>query len=198
MHEIEAVRQPRRAATLLGHPLRTAILARARAPVSASELARGLGETRQKVNYHVRQLAAAGLLRPAGQQRRRNMVEQQYVASARSYVLASEVLGELAPDAGVLADTASAAHLVALCARAESEVVRVMASASASGLRVRTLSLAADVRFESVAQRAAFTRALLAAVSEVVAAHSGPYRTGAGEPGAGRPFRLLLGCYPEP
>lgn len=198
MRAIEAVRQPRRAAALVAHPLRPAILARAREPISASELARRLGETRQKVHYHVRQLARAGLLARAGQQRKRNMVEQQYVASARAYVLAPEVLGPLAPDPAAIADAASAAHLVALCARAESEVARVMESASASGLHVRTLSLNADVRFESVEQRAAFTRALLAAVTDVVAKHSSPYRGPSGEAGAGRPFRLLVGCYPQP
>ena len=198
MSAIETVAQPRRAATLVMHPLRPRILAHARNPVSASDLARRLGQPRQRVNYHVRQLAAAGFLHPVGQQRKRNMVEQQYVASARAYVLTPEVLGEAAPDLADAQDQASAAHLVALCARAQTEVARVMESADVAGVRVRTLSLQTDIRFESVEQRTEFTNELLKAVGDVVARTTSPYTTPDGAPAAGRPFRLMLGCYPVP
>ena len=137
----------------------------------------------------MRQLANAGLLQPVGQQRKRNMVEQQYVASARAYVLTPEVLGEASPQVEEIQDTASAAHLVALCARAQSEVVQMMESANVAGVRVRTMSLQSDIRFENAEQRAQFSRELLEAVSDVVARHSSPAASG-------RPFRLILGCYP--
>ena len=198
MSTVEAVRSARRAVAIVAHPLRARILGRAQQPVSASELARQLGQPRQRVNYHVRQLARAGFLRPAAQQRKRNMVEQQYVASARAYVLAPEILGDVAPDPAVLHDAASAAHLVALCARAESELAQVIDAASAAGLRVRTLSLQTDVRFESIEQRAEFSKALLGAINQLVAQHTSPYTDDAGKPAAGRPFRLILGCYPIP
>ena len=198
MSTIETVSSPRRAATVLAHPLRTRILGRARTPISASDLARQLGQPRQRVNYHVRQLAREGFLQPAAQQRKRNMVEQQYVASAQAYVLAPNVLGELAPDPAELQDTASAAHLVALCARAQSEIAVVMDAAHAAGVRVRTLSLQSDVRFASAEQRADFTRELLSAVNDVVARHTTPFTNPDGEEAPGRPFRLILGCYPIP
>ena len=189
MSTVQTVRSPQKAAAILAHPLRPRILASSREPVSASDLARQLGQPRQRVNYHVRQLARAGFLQAAGQQRKRNMVEQQYVASARAYVLTPEVLGEAAPRADEIQDAASASHLVALCARAQSDVATVMESASAAGLRVRTLSLQSEIHFESVEQRADFTRALTQAVADVVAKHTSP---------TGRPFRLILGCYPTP
>jgi hypothetical protein len=198
MSAIETVAQPQRAATLLMHPLRPRILAQARDPISASELARRIGQPRQRVNYHVQQLARAGFLQPVGQQRKRNMVEQQYVASARAYVLTPDVLGEAAPSADEVQDAASAGHLVALCARAQSEIAQVMESASAAGLRVRTMSLQSDIRFETVEQRAAFTKELMTAIGDVVARHSSPYTTANGQAAPGRPFRLVLGCYPIP
>jgi biotin operon repressor len=198
MSAIETVADPRRAATIVMHPLRPRILAHARDPVSAAELARRLGQPRQRVNYHVQQLARAGFLQAVGQQRKRNMVEQQYVASARAYVLTPDVLGEAAPSLEEAQDTASAAHLVALCARAQSEVAQVMESANAAGLRVRTMSLQSDIRFETVEQRAEFTRELLDAISDVVARHSSPFTTADGQAAPGRPFRLVLGCYPIP
>ena len=186
---IRNIRSPRTAAAILAHPMRPRILAHAREPVSASQLARQLGEPRQRVNYHVRQLADAGLLKLWGQVRKRNMVEQRYVATARSYVLTPEVLGEAGPGATDVEDVASAAHLVALCARAQSDVASVMESANAAGLRVRTMSLQSEIHFESVEQRTEFTRALTEAVTRVIAKHTSP---------AGRPFRLILGCYPTP
>ena len=195
---IETVANPRHAATLLIHPLRTRILAHAREPISASALARNLGQPRQRVNYHVQQLARAGFLQPVGQQRKRNMVERQYQASARAYVLTSEVLGDAAPAMDEVQDAASAAHLVALCGRAQSEVAQVMESANAAGLRVRTMSLQSDIRFESVEQRAEFTRELMNAISDVVARYSSPFTTADGQPAPGRPFRLIAGCYPIP
>src|SRR5687767_9664630 len=122
MNDVEAITQPHRAATLLAHPLRARILARARSPISASDLARSLGQPRQRLNYHVRQLALAGFLTPVAQQKKRNMLEQQYVASALAYVLAPDVLGEVAADPAQVPDTASAAHLVAMCSVAQTEV----------------------------------------------------------------------------
>src|SRR5690348_14583868 len=80
--EIETVRDGRRAAILVQHPLRSQILNIARAPMSPSAIAAELGESRQKVNYHVRQLRRAGFLRVAGRHRKRGLVEQRVVASA--------------------------------------------------------------------------------------------------------------------
>ena len=182
------ISSPRLAATLLAHPLRPQILARARTPISASDLARLLGQPRQRINYHVRQLASAGFLKEASQQKKRNMLEQQYVASAHTYVLSPAVLGEVAPDIHEGGDAASASHLVALCARAQTEVAAVMEAASEAGVRARTLSMHADLHFDSVAQRAEFSRALAAAVDDVVKKHSSQR--------GGRPFRLIVGCYP--
>ena len=79
-------RNRQRAGALL-HPLRQRLLSLSREPASASELARRLGLPRQRVNYHVRKLEAAGFLRPAGRARKGNMIEQKYVATARAYVL---------------------------------------------------------------------------------------------------------------
>jgi hypothetical protein len=152
------------------------------------------------VNYHVRQLAAAGLLERAGQQRKRNMVEQQYVASAGGYVLSPELLGDAAPPAPPSGDSnenASAAQLLAVCARAQSEVADVMASASAAGLRVRTMSLQSEVRFGTAEQRADFTRELARAVSRVIAEYTLPHKDNDATPAPG-PFRVVVGCYPIP
>ena len=104
---------PARAAEIL-HPLRLEILRLAGEPISASELAPRLKLSRQRVNYHVRRLASGGFLRRAGQRRRRNMIEQRYVASARAFLLSPDLLGSVGADWRRMKDTASPAHLLAL------------------------------------------------------------------------------------
>ena len=195
---VESVNDPARAAVLLT-PLRLEILDRARrAPCSASEIAGELELPRQRVNYHVRELAGAGFLRKAGRVRRRNFYEQRYRASARSYLVAPEVLGPVAAGRIEPEDRASAGYLLCQTARLQSELSRSAEQAAGEGKRLATLTLDADLRFESASQRDRFTRALRDAVASVIAEHASPAALADGSPGPGRPFRLVLGCYPAP
>jgi hypothetical protein len=196
--DIETITEGPRAAVLVQHPLRPRILSLAREPASATQIAATLGEARQKVNYHVHQLHRAGLLKPAGRRRKRNMVEQRFVATARAYVLAPQLVGPLAAQATQVADGMSAAYLVALASQAQAELATVMEAASAQGKRVATLSVSAEMRFESAEQREDFARALQRALTKVVAEHSAPATKRDGSAGAGRPYRLVVGCYPIP
>lgn len=194
--DVETITDGSRAAALVQHPLRPRILSLAREPASATQIAASLGEPRQKINYHVRQLHRAGLLRPAGRRKRRNMVEQRFVATARTYVLAPQLIGPLAAEAAEVADALSAAYLVALASQTQAELTSAIEAASAQGKRIATLSLNAEVRFESGEQREDFARALRTALTEVIAEHSSPATNRDGSAGSGRPFRLVVGCYP--
>jgi DNA-binding transcriptional ArsR family regulator len=184
--EIETVAEPGRAAVLLD-PLRLRLLSLVHEPASAAELARRVGLPRQRVNYHVRALAAAGFLRSAGRRVRRNMIERRFQATARSYVLAPGLLGPLA--ARRPADARSAATLVALAAEMQAETAAGAAAAARSGAGLATLSIEADVRFTGAEQRARFARALRDAVAGVVGRHTAPR--------GGRAYRLVVGCYPR-
>lgn len=192
---LESVGSARRASALL-NPMRLRLLRLAQEPASATEMAKRLSLPRQRVNYHVRELARAGFLRPAGRRRKRNWVEQRYVATARSYVLSPEILGPLAPDWRAIADTASADYLLALAEQVRSDVSKVEEEAKSRGQRVSTLSVKSQFRFESPAQRAEFANAMRQAIVEVIARHSSPDRLASGRPGRGRPYRLVLACYP--
>jgi DNA-binding transcriptional ArsR family regulator len=197
--DLECVTLGGRAATLLQHPLRSRILELARSPASPADIAARLGESRQKVNYHVRQLERARFLDRVDQRRKRNMVEQRYVATARAYVLAPQLLGPIAPRAADVEDALSATHLLALASQTQSDLVRVVHDATAQGKRVATMSMSADFAFVSAQQRADFTRALHAAIADVIARHTTAIDGGgAGAPLTGRPFRLVLGVYPIP
>lgn len=195
---IETVTDGARVAVLVQHPVRRTIVVLARTPISASEIANRLGVPRQRVNYHVRKLERARFLAPAERRLRRNMIEQRYVATAQAYVIAPELLGALAPHVNTVRDAASAAALFSIASRAQADMSRVVAEADAEGKRVSTMSLTADIRFANAEQRAAFTRALESAITDVIAKHSSPFTSPDGTAAPGRPYRLFLGCHPIP
>jgi len=193
--EVDCVDDGRRAAVLLRHPLRLEILRRAAAPASATSIARDLGLPRQKVNYHLRALARARFVRRAGDERKRNMIERRFVATARSVVVAPAGLGvPLAEARRDAAARASASHLVALAARAQGEAAR----AARGGKRIATLAIDADIRLAGGAARARFSAALQRAIAGVVARHAAPARSRDEGAIVGRPFRLVVLCHPVP
>jgi len=186
-----------RAAALL-HPLRLRILDALREPDSSAGLARRLRLPRQKVNYHVRELARAHFLERAGQRRRRNMIERRYRTTARGYILSPELLGRLGVPREQAEDAFSAAYLLGLLSLGQAELGRANREANAQGKRLATLSLNSELRFESAEQRARFTQELQRSVVEVTARYASPYANADGTPVPGRPHRLILGCYPIP
>jgi DNA-binding transcriptional ArsR family regulator len=192
---LESVGNVRQASALL-HPLRLRVLSLAREPGSAAEFARRLDLPRQRVNYHVRALERAGFLRPAGRVRKRNLVEQRYVATARAYVLSPGLLGPVAADWRQIGDTASTDYLLALAEQIRTDIGQAAGDAEAEGKKIATLSLKSQFRFDSPAQRTEFANAVRQALVDVIARHSSPNRLENGRPGKGRPFRLVLACYP--
>lgn len=192
--DLEAITDPERALALL-RPLRLSVLRLAREPVSASEIGSRLGLPRQRINYHVRELARAGFLRRAGRRRRGNMIEQQYVATSRAWGLSPELLGGVGADWRRVEDTESAAYLFALAAQMQVDLVRSMRVA-VSGTGGATTSLKSQFRFESASRQQQFERDLRQAVIDVIARYTAPNLRPDGRPGPGRPFRLVMGLYP--
>lgn len=187
----------RERAVVLMHPLRLRILEAAREPGSAAELARRLELKPQKVNYHVQRLAEHGFLRLVSERRAGNVVEKVYGATAGSYVLASNVLGSLSPRT-TDDDMLTAARWLALQAQAEIELGQVVGGSTDPGEVAPTISMEAELRFETPDQRQVFARAVRELFLAVVSKYASPTETEAGEPGPGRPYRMLLGVYPLP
>ena len=193
----DCVSEMPRAAALL-HPLRLRILGALREPDSAAGLARRLRLPRQKVNYHVRELARNHFLERAGQRRRRNMIERRFRTTAQGYILSPELLGRLGVPQSQAEDAFSAATLFGLMALGQSELSRASREAAEQKKRLSTLSVSSELRFESAGQRARFAAELQRVVVNVIGRYASPYTREGGEAGPGRPYRLLLGCYPIP
>jgi len=189
---LSVVSDPARATTILD-PLRRRVLETlAESPDSATGLAVRLGETRQRVNYHVRALEKAGFLELVEERRKGNCTERVVRPVARRWVIDVDALGKVGADPDAVRDRFSAAYLIALAARAIRDVGALERGAAEEGKRLATVSLQTEVTLASPSHYSAFVDDLAAAVSDVVRRHhddSAP---------DGRRFRLFAAGYPEP
>lgn len=172
-------------------PTRARILAALAEPGSATTVAAALGLTRQRVNYHLRALEEAGLVRQVATRARRGLTERVVEATAATYVVAPPSIGRDATDAAAV-DALSARYLIALAARAIREVAALSRRAEEAGRSLPTLAIDVDVRFASATDRAQFTRDLSDAITTLV----GRYHDDAAPDG--RWHRLLLAAHPRP
>jgi hypothetical protein len=114
------------------------------------------------------------------------------VASAASYLVSPQALGPAAADPGRTRDRLSASYLIALAARIVREVSDLGRKARETGKRLPTLSIDAEVRFRSAADRAAFTGELTEAVTRLLARYHDERAPG------GRSHRLVVVSHPLP
>jgi DNA-binding transcriptional ArsR family regulator len=179
-------------AAVLLHPLRLRLLEELAEPESAAGLARRLGQPRQQLNYHLRQLEEQGLIEEVGVRQRRGCTERLLRAVARSYLISPATLGAVAADPAQVPDRLSSAYLVAVAAQVIREVAGLRTGSETGGRRVPTLTLQTEIRFASPAARARFARDLSRTVARLAAKYhdeSAP---------RGRRFRLVAGAYPAP
>src|SRR5438552_3250086 len=125
MKEIQSIETLERASALL-HPLRVRLIALAAEPVSAVELAKELGETPQKINYHLKELEKAGLLRKVREEKRRNLTKAYYQAQAKRLWFSPQLLAERGDDAREVRDQLSLHHLLGLAHELERDVVAAL------------------------------------------------------------------------
>jgi hypothetical protein len=101
-------------------------------------------------------------------------------------------MGPVAVDPNREADRLSASYLIALGARIVREVAGLVRRAREVGKRLAALSLDTEVRFRSATDRAAFTRELTEAITQLVAKYHDESAPG------GRAHRLVIVAHPLP
>ncbi len=172
----------------LAHPMRVQILEALREPASAAAVARGIGQPRQKVNYHLKELEAAGLIEPHGERRVGNFVESIYRAVARTFLVSPEVAWAGPRRAEALGRQHSLQTLVLLGERLQRDAALLLDRAAFEGEQIPSASVMAEARFASEAEREAFLEEYLRATAALLDKYG--EREGA-------PYRVLLAAYPE-
>ncbi len=189
--DLALIDDPVKAAIAL-HPIRRRLLESLGEPDSASGLARQLKLSRQKVNYHLRELESAGLVEATGETRQRRGCQERIVrAVSTGYLIDPSALGLAnAPDAASFRDRFSSNYLIALAAQAIRDLAVLRKRAGGVGKQLPTFSMHADVRLASPTALNEFTQDLSSAIAECIAKH---HNEAASE---GREFRFFLGSYP--
>jgi len=191
MLEVQVIDDPSSAAVAL-EPVRSRLLAELAQPASAAALAARLGMPRQKINYHLRTLEAHKLVRVARKRKWGGITERLLIATATSYVVSPDALGGVAAHPSRSVDRLSASYLIALAARIVREVGGLLRRAQEQEKRLATLAIDTEVRLRSPEDRAAFTRELTDAVTQLVARYHDASAAG------GRSHRLVLVAHPLP
>lgn len=187
---LQVVADPARAAMALSPIRRQVLAALAEAPDSATGLAERLGDSRQRLNYHLRELEKAGFLELVEERRKGNCVERVLRAKARHWLIDPGALAGLTDEPLPPADRFSAMYLIALAARAIREVAGLTRKAAGSRKRLATLALDAEVRLARPADFAVLADELARAIAEVIARHHDDDAPG------GRRFRIVVGAWP--
>lgn len=172
----------------LSHPTRVEMLEALREPASAAAVARQIGQPRQRVNYHLKALAEAGLVEPVGTRPNGNFVETLYRSVARSFVVAPEVAWTSGRRVEALRAQHSLETLVALGERLQQDAAELLDRAAFDGEEIPSAAVSAELRFASPEDRAAFMRAYLESMRVLLE------RYGARE---GAPYRVVLAVHPQ-
>jgi DNA-binding transcriptional ArsR family regulator len=189
---IESVDQ----ATALLKPRRIEILKRLAEPRTCPELAAEFGESAQNIYYHVKALEQAGLVEKVGERRVRGTVEGRYQASALSYWLAPQLVGQIGGPRATQ-DQTSLRYLLSLAEEVQSDVGRLAQQVEA-GQSVSSLSLSANIYLPDGDRRAAFLRDVQATFERLAREYGRPADEAATPSAApGLDFRLALACYPH-
>ena len=190
MHDVTVIDNPAAAEASLD-PIRARLLAELAQPGSASTLATRVGLTRQKANYHLRELERHGLVELVEERRKGNCTERVLRATAASYVISPAALPAVAPDPARAPDQLSAWWLLTLAARLVREVGELITRSRSAGQPVATFAIDSEIRFASATDRAEFARELSGAVKDLAARYHDERAAG------GREHRLVVALHPS-
>jgi DNA-binding transcriptional ArsR family regulator len=191
MQELLYIEDVEQAAALL-KPQRIEMLKLMDRPRTCVELGQVFGETPQKIYYHVKALQTAGLVEQVGERRVRGTVEGSYQARARSYWLASDLVGQIG-GAAIAQDQVSLRHLLSLTEEMRDDIGHL---AQQVGHALPSLGLSLHVELADESRRAEF----MADVQHLAQVLARKYGATAGDTDTQPPkpqFRLVLACYPK-
>jgi DNA-binding transcriptional ArsR family regulator len=172
---------------VLGNPLRVRILELLREPGSAATVAREVGETRQKVNYHLKELERVGLVEAVGERRSGNFMETLYEAMGRSFLVSPRVAWSDPRRVDALRQQHSLERLVMVGAQLERDAITLLDRAAFDGEQIASAAVEVDVHFADEKDRAAFLDEYLETVQKLCDRYGSR---------AGLPYRVVMAAHP--
>ncbi len=168
-------------AEALFKPQRVDVLRQLAEPRSCTEVGAVLGQSPQRVHYHVKKLVEAGLVDQVGQRRVRALTEGVYQASARAYWLSPKLVGRIGSRS--VQDELSLGFLLDLV----EEVQQDLAVLRHGSGELPTLGVSGEIRLPAD-RRQAFLDDLRTTMQDLFARHGGS---------AGDAVKIALACYPK-
>lgn len=180
MRELLYVEDVQRAEALL-KPQRIEVLRLLAEPRSCTEVAAVLGQTPQRVYYHVKRLVEAGLADQVAERKVRGIHEGVYQASARSYWLSPSLVGRLGLRRQQ--DELSLGYLLELMEQVQADIAALDADAP----ELPSIGVSGQIRVRP-SERQAFLDDLKATLQDLFARYGGA---------EGDAFALAVACYPK-
>jgi DNA-binding transcriptional ArsR family regulator len=167
-------------AEALFKPQRVEVLRQLAEPRSCTEVGAALGQSAQRVYYHVQRLRDAALVAQVGERKVRGIHEGIYQAVAKSFWLSPRLVGTLSARSAT--DELSLGYLLNLVEDVQSDLVRLDRGAT----EAPTLGVSGQIRLPR-GDRKAFLDDLRATLQDLFTRHGGA---------DGPAFRLAVACYP--
>ena len=180
MRDVLYLERLEQAETLL-KPQRVEVLRQLAEPRTCAEVAAALGQTPQRVYYHVRRLVEAGLVELVSERRVRGITEGTYQAGARSYWLSPGLVGRLGLRR--TRDELSLGYLLDLMEEVQADIAALDRTAP----ELPSIGVSGEVRVPPE-RRQQFLADLRTALQDLFTRYGGA---------EGDAFKLAVACYPK-
>ncbi|MER5320380.1 helix-turn-helix domain-containing protein [Streptosporangium roseum] len=180
MRDVLYLEQIEQAEALL-KPQRIEVLRQLAEPRTCTEVAARLGQTPQRVYYHVKRLVEAGLVEQVSERKVRGIHEGIYQAGARSYWLSPRLVGRIGLRKAQ--DELSLGYLLDLMEEVQSDIAALDRTAP----ELPSVGVSGEIRVPPE-QRQEFLNDLQTVLRDLFARYGGA---------EGDAFKLAVACYPK-
>ena len=180
MRDVLYLEEIERAEALL-KPQRVEVLRQLAEPRTCSEVAEALGQTPQRVYYHVKRLVEAGLVDQVAERKVRGVHEGIYQAGARSYWLSPRLVGRIGLRKA--RDELSLGYLLDLMEQVQADIAALDRSAP----ELPSIGLSGEIRVLPE-RRQEFLNELQTTLQDLFTRYGGS---------EGDAFKLAVACYPH-
>jgi DNA-binding transcriptional ArsR family regulator len=172
----------------MAQPVRMALLRELREPDSAAGVARRISQTRQKVNYHLKELQREGLVRRTGERRKGNFVEQLFQSVANHFVVSPMLGWDEDKVTETLRDQVALSQLADLGERLQVDAAALIDRAVFEQEQIPSLTVTSELKFSNEQSRNEFMKAYMDFLTPLLKQYG---------KSTGSKYQLALAVYPD-